>query len=954
MVRLKFGAAKALPKLPAMHIMSALLLLISGGTSAAAQSQSNPMIEQMRTRDRRAKPEGELSAWSGFAAPILADTGSPAPLRAELRLRLAIARYYAKDYAKGWEEAQASAALMAADAPLAAELAAYQALLLTDLSRYDEAKSYADKAFAMVRGGKGEASGDIAIVYNAQAMLYYAKGDYAAATRAMCLSSDRAQAHLPPTNSLVASSMLACGIFRYNMDDDDAWDIMRAAATMAYANLPRDNTVVAMALNGSGGALMQLGRFAEAEDIIRREIEVERAIYGNDDINVYYPLSLLARLQELQGKLEDAEATFRQAADFIHRVSAEGSNPELRGNSWVNLGIVLEKRGDLAGALAMQQRALAELKAQLKPDHESIPQAERHVARLLSLTGRTAEALPLARDSAARMTAILGAGHRATIGAQTEYARALDRVGRTDEAFIVAKAAAALLETRQLDLATKRSDMVSFSQIMARGFSDYAYIALRAGQYEAAVRAAQLASLSELSLVNAELSANALARDKGLSTLIEELRTQRAAERTAQSGLAQAEGAGSGDALAIGRTLAATRAAIAQIETRIAGQFPDYAALTRPAPVSLATIQARLTGDQAMIIPLSLADRFATITVTQAGVQWAEAAGSNRDIAGYVAAIRASIDAARGSEMRAPAPFDARAAHALYRALLPGSLEMAVAGKRNWLFASNGPLASLPAALLLTRLPARGEPMQRYPWLVRDHAVSIFTSFNDGARAPSSNRPPRFLGVGAPILALGDNSLPPLPKAADELTALSSALGGNDNVVLTGADATRDKVLAAGLARYSVIAFATHGLTSGERNGLREPALVLSPAGIDADGRDDDGLLTAGEISKLSIPADWVILSACNSGAGRNASAPTYSGLAQAFRLAGTRSMLLSHWPVRDDAAALLTVGSVRGAAEGLSRPEALRRAMLSLIGNRAVPGAAHPAIWAPFILIED
>lgn len=953
MVCLKFG------------VVAALLLAIAAGTPVAAQTEgqsaSKPTIAQMRQRDRRAKPEGELAAWSTFAAPLLADPATPAALRAELHLRLAIARYHAKDYAKGWEAAEASAALMASESPLpaqlSAELAAYQSLLLTDLNRYDEAKGYADKAFAMLRAGKGEASGDIAIAYNAQAMLDYAKGDYAAATRAMCLASDRAQAYLPPTDSLVASSMLACGIFRYNMDDDDAWDIMRAAATMAYANLPRDNTVVAMALNGSGGALMQLGRFAEAEDIIRREIDVERAIYGDDDINVYYPLSLLARVQELQGKLEDAEATFHQAADFIHRVGGEGSNPELRGNSWVNLAIVLEKRGDLAGALAMQQRALAQLKAQLKPDHESIPQAERHVARLFSLTGRKAEALPLAKASAARLTAVLGTNHRATIGAQIDYARALDRAGRTQEAFAVAKTAAVLLETRQLDLAAKRSDMVSFSQVLTRGFSDYAFIAVRAGQNEAAVRAAQLASLSELSLVNAELSANAQARDKGLSALIEELRVQRAAERTAQTALAQAEGGAGGeaenggakDALAMGQKLAATRAAIGQIEARIAAQFPGYASLTRPEPVPLAAIQARLKDDQAMIIPLSLADRFATITVTKAGVQWGEALGSIRDIAKYVAAIRASIDGARGAAIGAPAPFDAPAAHALYRALLPGTLEAVVADKRHWLFASSGPLASLPPALLLSRTPARGEPMQRWRWLIREHSVSIFTSFSDIARALGGDRAQRFLGVGAPILAAGDSSLPPLPKAARELAELSSALGGSDNLVLTGADATQARVRSAELARFSVIAFATHGLTSGERNGLREPALLLSPAGT-----DDDGLLTAGEISKLSIPADWVILSACNSGAGRNISAPTYSGLAQAFRLAGTRSMLLSHWPVRDDAAALLTVGSVRGAAQGLPRPEALRRAMLGLIDNKSVPGAAHPAVWSPFILIED
>ena len=363
-------------------------------------------LEDMLQRDRRRKPDTELTAWNAYAAPILATATTSPAIRAEIHMRLAIALYHAKDYEKGWAQSQIAHRLMAPRAPIAAELAAYQSLLLTDLNRYEESKIYSDNAFLLIRLEKGENSGAMALGYNARAMLEYAKGDYIEATRLMCLSSDRAQAHLPPTDSMVASSMMACGIFRYNLDDDDAWEIMRQASTIAYANLPRDHSVVAMALNGSGGALMQLGRYAEAEEVIRREIDVERAVYGDDDINVYYPLSLLARLLELQGKLEESETIFRQAAAFIHRVGGEGSNPELRGNSWVNLGVVLEKRGDFSGALAMQNIAIAELRAHLKPDHESIPQAERHIARLLSILGRNEEALPIAKANVAKLQKI--------------------------------------------------------------------------------------------------------------------------------------------------------------------------------------------------------------------------------------------------------------------------------------------------------------------------------------------------------------------------------------------------------------------------------------------------------------------------------------------------------------------------------------------------------------------
>ena len=81
--------------------------------------------------------------------------------------------------------------------------------------------------------------------------------------------------------------------------------------------------------------------------------------------------------------------------------------------------------------------------------------------------------------------------------------------------------------------------------------------------------------------------------------------------------------------------------------------------------------------------------------------------------------------------------------------------------------------------------------------------------------------------------------------------------------------------------------------------------------------------------------------------------APAYTGLANAFLGSGTRSLMLSHWRVRDDAAAYLSAATVRGAGAGLDRAEALRRAQLALIDSD-LPDAAHPSVWAPFVLVEN
>jgi CHAT domain-containing protein len=118
-------------------------------------------------------------------------------------------------------------------------------------------------------------------------------------------------------------------------------------------------------------------------------------------------------------------------------------------------------------------------------------------------------------------------------------------------------------------------------------------------------------------------------------------------------------------------------------------------------------------------------------------------------------------------------------------------------------------------------------------------------------------------------------------------------------------------------------------------------------------------LLTATEVAQLQLSADWVLLSACNTASSDGTpGADALSGLARAFFYAGARSLLVSHWPVRDDVASRLTVDAIKREREHpeLGRAEALRQATLAILdesasGDRTL---AQPASWAPFSLVGD
>jgi CHAT domain-containing protein len=160
------------------------------------------------------------------------------------------------------------------------------------------------------------------------------------------------------------------------------------------------------------------------------------------------------------------------------------------------------------------------------------------------------------------------------------------------------------------------------------------------------------------------------------------------------------------------------------------------------------------------------------------------------------------------------------------------------------------------------------------------------------------------------------------------------------------------------LALHKIVYFATHGLVSGDIKGLGEPALALSLP--QKATPEDDGLLTASEVTQLHLNADWVVLSACNTASGDKPGAEALSGLARAFFYSGARSLLVSHWPVYSDAATLLTTSAFKIIEDGqkaqkpVGRAEALRRSMLALIRKKDDDFASHPSYWAPFVVVGE
>lgn len=120
-----------------------------------------------------------------------------------------------------------------------------------------------------------------------------------------------------------------------------------------------------------------------------------------------------------------------------------------------------------------------------------------------------------------------------------------------------------------------------------------------------------------------------------------------------------------------------------------------------------------------------------------------------------------------------------------------------------------------------------------------------------------------------------------------------------------------------------------------------------------------------GEILALTLDADWIVLSACNTAAGEVAGSEALSGLGRAFFYAGARALLVSNWPVETTSARAVTTDVFRRQHDDptLSRARALQRTLNAVIDTgtfihpqtgREVFSYAHPLFWAPFTLIGD
>jgi CHAT domain-containing protein len=454
-----------------------------------------------------------------------------------------------------------------------------------------------------------------------------------------------------------------------------------------------------------------------------------------------------------------------------------------------------------------------------------------------------------------------------------------------------------------------------------------------------------------------------------------------------------------------------------EIENQIRTASPRYASLTAGKPLSIAEVQSSVLDDQTMLLEYSLATEASYLwAVSKSGVSlYKLPARATLDqlatelraqlipskLQRRIVGIDVMADTQRGLGISAtPFAEDAaafvKASSALYKAAVEPA--GAALGEKRLLVVADGALNYVPFEALVKS--ADGGDYSSLPYLIKSNEIvyapsasvigairqhdnkeagramliladPVFNS-NDtrakGAGTSTITAETRGLGIQSALSDVAGADATPtagaakmqgLPLArlggtrteAEQISKLAKASGTQTDVWLD-LDASEDNVDARDISKYRILHIATHGLLNAERPQFT--GVVLSLVG----NKNEDGFLRTDEVFNLRLGSPLVMLSACETGLGKEKRGEGVMGLTRAFMYAGAPTVGVSLWSVADKSTAELMssfyqrlLASSPAASKPVAASAAMRDAQLAMIAGKKY---SAPFYWAPFVLVGD
>jgi CHAT domain-containing protein/Flp pilus assembly protein TadD len=420
-----------------------------------------------------------------------------------------------------------------------------------------------------------------------------------------------------------------------------------------------------------------------------------------------------------------------------------------------------------------------------------------------------------------------------------------------------------------------------------------------------------------------------------------------------------------------------------QLRTKIRLNSPRYAALKFPEPVTLQEIQQKILDDDTLLLTYSLGEERSYLWLV-----------SKTEIHSYELPKRAEIEAQakqfHGYLKANPNQFTSQAATDIGKQFATKLSQMLLQpvtnklGNKRLLIVGDGALQYVPFTALpvcqdatcnvstpllanheiinspsvSTIATLRSEQQQRKlaPKTLAVLADPVFSKDDErfssqgkqdisptkvNPNKQSENLHNLLLQRSASELGVTFNRLPFTDKEANSILALAP----QSSIQAFGFAANRAFATNPQLSQYRFVHFATHSILNSTNPELSGVVLSL----VNQKGEVENGFLRLNDIFNLKLPAELVVLSACETGLGKEVKGEGLVGLTRGFMYAGSPRLVVSLWKVADQGTSVFMIKFyTKMLQQGLKPAEALRAAQLEMLRDEKY---SAPYYWAGFTL---
>ena len=449
----------------------------------------------------------------------------------------------------------------------------------------------------------------------------------------------------------------------------DAEPLYKRALAIREKALGPDHPDVAQSLNNLAELYKDQGRYADAEPLFKRALAIHEKALGPDHPDVAVSLNNLAVLYEAQGRYDEAEPLYKRSL-AIYEKALGPDHPDV-AQPLSNLAALYEVEGRYGDAEPLYKRTLAIREKALGPDHPDVAQSLNGLATLYEDQGRYADAEPLYKRSLAIWDKAFGPDHTNVGSAlnnlavlyfvQSDWTRAADYWRRSTGGIIRrAERGTAVVGKALTGRGKSEAEQSNFEfQGLVRAAYRLAAEKSSAGADASLIREmfqiAQWVQGSEAAASLAQMAARGAKGDPTLATIVRE-RQDLVAEWQKRDGARTATVSESPDKrdkaveAVNGARITEIDARITDIDKRLAKDFPDYAALASPKPLSVEQVQANLAADEALVLFLDMPEAPPTPeetfiwVVTETDVRWVRSELGTSSLQREVAALRCGLD----------------------------------------------------------------------------------------------------------------------------------------------------------------------------------------------------------------------------------------------------------------------------------------------------------------------